>query len=147
DGRFVAFVSMASTLVPGVAPYQPMQAYVHDRDADGNGIFDEAGSTSTSLVSVSSTSSIADANVFRLRVSDDGRFVLFETAATNLDPAGNPNQSNHLYLRDRQAGQTSMIDRAVTGGPSAWGVDYFSADMSGDGRFISFTSISPDIVP
>ena len=60
----------------------------------------------------------------------DGRYVLFESAATNLSDVGNPNGSNHLYLRDRPTGQTTLIDRAVTGGPSAWGVDYGTSDMT-----------------
>ena len=99
------------------------------------------------LISVGLTGGIADDSVDSPRVSSDGRYVLFESAATNLSDVGNPNGMNHLYLRDRLTGQTALIDRAVTGGPSAWGVGYGTSDMTDDGRFITFSSISHDIVP
>jgi hypothetical protein len=146
-GRFVAFISQSTTLVPGPAPYGPMQVYLHDRDADGNGTFDEPGGIVTTLESVSSSGAMADYFTQHARISSDGRFVLFESSATNLDPVGNPNQSNHVYVRDRQAGTTTLIDRAITGGPSSWGTDYRSADMTDDGRFITYTTYSQDIVP
>jgi hypothetical protein len=146
-GRFVAFVASVSTLVPGPPPYGPMQVYVHDRDADGNGTFDEPGTTVTTIESLSASGTIADAMAFHVRISADGRFVLFESTATNLDSVGSPSGYNHVYLRDRQAGTTTLIDRAVTGGPSMWGTDYRTADMSDDGRFITYATYSTDIVP
>ena len=145
DGRFVAFVSWATTFAPGVSSSAPRQMYLHDRDADADGIFDEPGGVTTELVSVGLTGGIADESVDSPRVSSDGH-VLFESAATNLSDVGNPNASNHLYLRDRLTGQTAFIDRAMSGGPSSWGVGYGTSDMTDDGRFITFSSISPDIV-
>lgn len=147
DGRYVAFTSDASTLVDGAVPYQPTQAYLHDRDADGNGVFDEPGGTTTSLVSAGLDGGFADGNVDAARVSADGRYVLFGSQATTLTAAGNPDQRAHLYRRDRLTGQTTLIDRAVTGGPSAWGVSWRSWDMSDDGRYVTYASISSDIVP
>ncbi|HMD37508.1 MAG TPA: LamG-like jellyroll fold domain-containing protein, partial [Vicinamibacterales bacterium] len=147
DGRYVAFVSASTTFAPGMPQYGPMQVYVHDRDADGNGIFDEAGGTTTSLVSVGITGGTADQYSVRPRVSADGRYVMFESGATNLDPVGNPNAQHHLYVRDRLTAQTTLIDRAVTGGPSSWGINWQVSDMSDDGRFITYSSVSPDIVP
>ena len=136
----------STTFAPGVSAWAPAQMYLHDRDADGNGIFDEAGGVTTELVSVGLTGGIANGYVDNPRVSSDGRHVLFESAATNLSDVGNPNASNHLYLRDRLTGQTALIDRAMTGGPSSWGVGDRTSDMTDDGRFITFSSISPDIV-
>jgi hypothetical protein len=146
NGRFVAFVSDATTLA-GRPQYAPMQVYVHDRDADGNGTFDEQNGTLTTLDSVSSSGDAADNYSHHVRISGTGRFVLFESSATNLDPVGNPNAANHVYLRDRQAGTTTLIDRAMTGGPSAWGTDYRTADMTDDGRYITYATYSQDIVP
>ena len=145
DGRFVAFLSGASTLAPGTVLYQPIQAYLHDRDADGNGAFDEPAGTTTSLVSASSTGGFADAHVEAVRVSADGRFVLFESAATNLDPTGNPSHYTHVYRRDRQSGQTTVIDRTAVGEPSSNGVYSRTADLSDDGRYVTYVSMSTDI--
>ena len=138
-GRFVGFVSQATTLAPGT-PQSP-KVYVHDRDADGNGTFDEPGGTVMTLESVSSTGAVADSYTQNVRISSNGRFLLFESPATNLDPVGNPNGSNHVYLRDRQAGTTTLVDRAMTGGPSSYGIDFRSSDMSDDGRYITYTSV------
>jgi hypothetical protein len=100
---------------------------------------------STELISVGLSGEIADGSDDSPRVSTDGR-VLFESEAHNLSDVGNANGMNHLYLRDRSTNQTTLIDRAVTGGPSSWGVYYGVSDMSDDGRFITFSSISQDIV-
>jgi Tol biopolymer transport system component len=147
DGRFVAFVSWATTFAPGVSSSAPRQMYLHDRDADSDGVFDEPDAVMTELISVGLTGGIANDSVDSPRVSSDGRHVLFESAATNLSDVGNPNTSNHLYLRDRLTSQTALIDRAMTGGPSSWGVGYGTSDMTDDGQFITFSSFSPDIVP
>jgi hypothetical protein len=147
DGRYVTFISSSTTFAPNITQYGPLQIYLHDRDADGNGVYDDAAGTATSLVSIGVDLARADQSCARARVSADGRYVMFESSATNLDPVGNPNGSHHLYLRDRQTGQTRLIDRAVTGGPSAWGISYQGSDMSDDGRFITYSSVSQDIDP
>ncbi len=51
NGRFVAFQSRATNLVPGDTNGL-MDVFVHDRDADGNGIFDEAGEVRTERVNL-----------------------------------------------------------------------------------------------
>ncbi len=147
DGRYVAFVSASTTFAPGIQPYRPTQIYLHDRDADGNGVLDDAGGSTTSLVSVAITDGPADQSCVRPRVGADGRYVMFESGATNLHAVGNANGQHHLYVRDRRTEQTRLIDRSVTGGPSSWGINWQVSDMSDDGRFITYSSVSPDIVP
>jgi hypothetical protein len=144
DGRFIAFLSWATTFAPGVSSSAPRQVYLHDRDPDGDWLFDEPGQATTELISVGFTGGIADDSVDSPRVTSDGR-VLFESAATNLSDVGNPNAMNHLYLRDRLTSQTALIDRAVTGGPAQNGVGYGTSDITDDGRFVTFSSTSPDI--
>ena len=105
DGRFVAFISWASTLgAPGVTSSSDRQIYLHDRDTDGNGVFDEPGTVTTELISIGLDAAIADRTVDTPHVSSDGRYVLFESEATNLDASGNLTGMNHLYRRDRQTG-------------------------------------------
>ena len=144
DGRFVAFVSWATTFAPGVSSSAPRQMYLHDRDADGDGLFDTPGQVTTELISVGFTGGIADDSVDSPRVTSDGR-VLFESAATNLSDVGNPNAMTHLYLRDRLTSQTTLIDRALSGGPAQNGVGYGTSDITDDGRFITFSSTSPGL--
>jgi len=148
SGRYVAFISAATTFAPFTAQYGPTQVYIHDRDSDENGIFDEPNGTMTRFISLGvSGTEPANQMCVRPRVSADGRYVMFESDATNLDSGGYPNGQHHLYVYDRLNAQMSLIDRAVTGAPSSWGVNWQSSDMSDDGRFFTFTSISPDIVP
>ena len=147
DGRFVAYLSNATTYEPGTPQYGALQVYLHDRDGDADGIFDEAGATSASRVTIGTGGGPANQGSTRPHVSADGRYVMFESDATNLDPSGYSNNQHHLYVYDRLVGQTTLIDRAVTGGPSQSGVSWSSSDMSDDGRFITFSSISPDIAP
>ncbi len=71
NGRFVAFVSDATTLAPADRRTTPMQVYVHDRDADGNGTFDEPDGTLTTLDSVSSSGDAADNYSHHVRISGD----------------------------------------------------------------------------
>lgn len=54
SGRFVVFESDATNLdlARAVPSGRPQQIYLHDRDTDGNGVFDEEGFTATYLVSV-----------------------------------------------------------------------------------------------
>src|SRR6185369_6429612 len=123
------------------------QVYVHDRDSDGDGIFDEPDGMTTSLVSVGLGGAPADQMCRRPRISADGRYVMFESAASNLHPAVvAPNYYTHLYVDDRLSGQTTLIDRAVTGAPSVFGVWGEASDMSEDGRFVTYSSASPDIL-
>jgi hypothetical protein len=144
DGRFIAFLSWSTTFAPAVSSSSPRQVYLHDRDVAGDGLFDTPGDVSTQLVSADLTGGIANDSADSPRVTSDGR-VLFESAATNLSDVGNPNAMNHLYLRDRLTGQTTFIDRAVTGGPSQNGVGYGTSDITDDGRWVTFSSTSPDI--
>jgi Tol biopolymer transport system component len=56
DGRFVAFTSTATNLVPGDTN-GVADIFLFDRDTDGNGVFDEPGGTSLSRVSVATDGS------------------------------------------------------------------------------------------
>ncbi|HET6163443.1 MAG TPA: calcium-binding protein [Planctomycetota bacterium] len=141
DGRFVAFTSIASDLVPndtnGVA-----DAFVHDRDPDGNGLFDE-GNGVTTRVSVDSNGNQANSWTFDVSISGDGSRVAFSSTASNL-VAGDSNGTSDVFCRDLVRGKTVRASVDSTGGqvsrPS------FSPALSGDGNFVAFYSDAPDLV-
>jgi Tol biopolymer transport system component len=132
DGRFVAFASNASNLVPDDTNGM-LDFFVHDRDADGNGVFDEAGKTATERVSIGPAGeqlSIAAAD--SVGVSDDGQFVVFSSGA-------------QIMLRDRTAGTTTLVTKGLDGSPfvlPSWG-----PAISGDGRFVVFASPGLNVAP
>src|SRR5262245_16046364 len=85
NGRFVVFGSLATNLVPGASPTG--HVYVHDRDLDGNGVFDEpgAGKTTTEQADVPTGGTPQpDYGGEEQTISADGRTVAFVSHATNL---------------------------------------------------------------
>jgi Tol biopolymer transport system component len=134
DGRYVAFSSAASNLVPGDTN-GAHDVFVHDRDADGNGIFDETGGFSTERVSIAPAGGQVQGASDGVAISADGRYVAFG-ASTSV--------ALSLYLRDRLAGTTTLVSRAADGGAAsgaAWG-----PAISADGRFVAFASYVANLV-
>lgn len=81
-------------------------------------------------VSVDSTGAEANGNSRHSQISGDGRFVVFDTFATNL-----PGGMGGLYLKDRQTGAITLI--SVDGG---------DASISHDGRFVAYESFATNEV-
>lgn len=73
----------------------------------------------TSLVSVAADGiTPANAPAQRPIVSPDGRYVAFESAATNLSAVPPSTGGMHLYVRDLSAGKTIAIDQTADGASS-----------------------------
>ncbi|MEM9301722.1 MAG: hypothetical protein AAGE01_06405 [Pseudomonadota bacterium] len=132
-GRFVAFSSAASDLVSG----------------DVNGVNDvflrDRDSNSTTLVSVASDGAPAVAASDLAGLSQNGRFVLFQSNAANLAPGGERcipagGVFCNLYLRDTLLGTTELIP------PSTLGLAAFPplAGIDGGDRFGSAVAVDGD---
>ena len=154
DGRFVAFVSAATNLVAGDTNGLP-DVFVHDRDADGNGIFDEPGGVATVRVSVGAGAAQADGVSAAPVLSANGRYVAFQSAASNL-VSGDTNARIDVFVRDRDADGNGVFDEP--GGVTTVRVSVDSAGgqadaasrapaMSADGRFVAFESSATNLVP
>ena len=132
DGRFVAFQSEATNLVGG----------------DTNGLRDifvrDRQTGTTTRVSVSSAGAQANAASFRPSISADGRWVAFESNASNL-VAGDTNGSSDVFLHDRDAGTTTR--RSVASGGAQSDNDSYSPSLSADGRWLAFTSRATTLDP
>ena len=131
DGREVLFAADASNLDPR-ADGRARELYVHDRLTG-----------TTSLVSRGSGPSGAGAGVSELTgdMSSDGRFVVFVSSSTTLAPATPP--GSHIFLRDRAAGRTTLVDRASDGTPANG--DSVQAMLSDDGSRVAFVSYSSNL--
>lgn len=151
-GRFVAFVSGSTNLGPTDNNSVP-DVYVHDRDTDGNGIFDEAGKFSTFLVSVAGDGSTGNApsgiapglnpTDGRPAISGDGRFVGFISAASNL-VAGDVNATEDIFVRDRLLGTTDRV--SVGNGGSEGNGRSVSPAIDDLGSVIAFSSDATNLV-
>jgi Tol biopolymer transport system component len=117
DGRFVAFQSQASNLVTGDANGFA-DVFVRDRDTNEDGIFDEAGAVSTTRVSVDSVGGEGDAESLDPSISGDGRFVAFESLASNLVPV-DTNGSSDIFLHDQLGSVGGIAELPHVSGPTA----------------------------
>lgn len=126
DGRFVTFTS-SQVLVQGAAAGS---VYLRDRQtgtttlvsADSNGVPRAAGSSS---------------------VSDDGRYVSFESSVAMLP--GDTNGKTDVYVLDRQSGALRRVSLHADGSPFA--ADCYGSTMSGDGRRIAFVTTGEFVPP
>ncbi len=143
NGRFVVFESEADNLVPGDTNGQP-DIFVHDRDFDGNGVFDEPGGVWTERVSVATGGAQANDESQDPSISEDGRFVAFQSLATNL-VADDTNGARDVFVRDRQTGQTVRV--TAWDGSEPNGDSVFTPQLSGDGCYLAFTSRATNLVP
>ncbi len=148
DGRYVTFVSNATNLVPGDTN-AVADVFVHDRDADEDGIFDEQGdpnATSTEIVSVNDAGQIGDdGSDFWTAIGADGRFVVFLSFATNLSAEPDANAVRDVFLRDRLNGTTERVSVSTEGSEANNGS--LRAFVSRDGRVVVFDADATNLVP
>jgi len=79
----------------------------------------------------------------RADLSDDGRFVVFSSSASNMVPNDNNNAAD-VFLRDNVLRTTTLVSINITGtGPA--NAASWSPSISGDGRFVAFISTATDI--
>ena len=124
DGRFVGFYSEAANLVSG------------DTNAVSDVFIHDVQTATTSRVSVGPGGAQATGESLVGSFSNDGRFVCFESFATNLEPGG----GTGAFIHDRQTGVTSPV--AVVP-PSAPGADKpTEPKISGNGRFVIFGTMA-----
>jgi Tol biopolymer transport system component len=132
DGRFVAFTSFATNLVPG--------------DTNGEGDIFVKDRTTGAIVraSVSASGGQADATSTASKISSDGRYVAFKTVATNLVP-GDTNGQLDVFVKDLVTGALERVSVAADGTEGNNFSDQCS--LSGDGRYVAFRSWANNLVP
>ena len=100
---------------------------------------------SNSLVSVSSAGAQANDGSYFSLISDDGRYVVFASDASNL-AAGDSNNRKDIFRRDLVSGTTEIVSVDVSGASSSNGLG-LAPSMSADGRYVAFQSNGNNIVP
>ena len=107
----------------------------------------------THIVSLAHDGSPADGTSDKVRLAEGGRFVFFESLATNLVP-GDTNGESDVFVRDRDPDGDGIFDPANartvrlsvdSQGNQASGRSLFPSP-SADGRFVAFESNAPDLV-
>ena len=132
DGRYAAFYSWASNLVPG----------------DVNGNFDifvrDLQTGAIICASTDANGSQGNDHSYSPSMSADGRYVAFASGASNLVP-GDTNGTYDIFVRDLQTGATSRVSTDVNGVEG--NNNSYGASLSADGRYVAFASSASNLVP
>ncbi len=131
DGRYVAFYSAATNLVAGDTN-GVYDSFVHDRD-----------SNTTERISLASDGTQGNGHSFSSAVSSDGRYVAFQSDATNL-VVGDINAKTDVFVYDRTLDtvqRVSVTDAGVEGNNNSG-----ANAISSDGRYVAFGSTATNLV-
>ncbi len=131
DGRYVAFHSEATNLVAA------------DTDPGGDVYIKDRTTGAVELVSQNANGTVANGRSFAPDLSADGRYVAFESEASDL-VATDLNNKWDVFVRDRTAGVTERTSVAADG----FGANdnSFLPQISGDGRYVAFESFGTNLV-
>jgi Tol biopolymer transport system component len=131
NGRFAVFESEATNLVSG------------DTNGVGDVFLRDLQLGTTIRVSVNSTGGQADGGGGAPAVSSDGRYVAFESGATDLI-LGDTNNAADIYVKDTQTGSIERVSVDSSGTQSNG--DSSAPSISGDGRYVAFVSSATNLI-
>ena len=104
-----------------------------------------AGSGTIALVDVAPDGTPGNGGVGGSDISDDGRYVAFASTSDNLVP-DDVNGTTDIFVRDTQTGTTTLVSGGLNGQPANDWAEYAAA-ISGNGRYVAFTSSASNLVP
>ena len=132
DGRYVAFHSWADNIVTGDSNAK-LDVFVRDMNSQAN-----------ERVSLATGGAQGNGDSYYGVISGDGRWVAFSSLASNFAPAPAAGQLQvHLY--DRSNDQLALVSRTQQG--TAIAATNIVESISGDGRFVLFSSASAALFP
>lgn len=132
DGRHFMFATGGTGLAPGDVN---ATADVFVRDTVGN---------TTSLVSATPSGTSGNNASTAEAISSDGRYVAFDSIATNL-VSGDTNGVSDVFVRDMTTGQTTR--GSVDSNGQQLVAESTDADISATGRYLAFVTRSADVIP
>lgn len=132
DGRFIVFTSLSNNIVPG----------------DNNGFADvfvyDTMNLTVTRASLGLSGQEPNAGCGTASISDDGRYVMFESAATNL--VANPSMGfGQIYVRDLAQNTTVLVSSDVHG--NAGNGFTLSNHIARNGLYGTFNSSATSLVP
>jgi Tol biopolymer transport system component len=129
DGRYVAYSSYASDLVPGDTGDKDV--FLYDRIAG-----------TTTIMSIGPNGPAND-DADDPRMSPNARYICFDSFATNL-VAGDTNDERDVFRHDRTNGETLLVSRTPGGAP---GNHSSTRCAVADDGTVAFISYATDLVP
>ena len=140
DGRFVAFMSLATNLVASVSG---QQIYLHDSNTGVNG--------TNSLVSHDNNGSPVQGNGASSvpSISSNGQVISFASLSTNLLNPASSVAGQQVYSHDRLAGAngtTNLVSKDNSVIPVAGDFASDEPSTNSDGQFVAFSSQATNLV-
>lgn len=129
DGSLVAFTTAATNLD------------TRDHNRVGDVYIRDRSNNTTALISVDVGGGNANGVSSDVRLSTDGRFLAFRSAASNL-VSGDTNQAADVFLADRASGAIQSL--SVDGAGAALARTIGAPAISADGEVIAFVGVAQD---
>lgn len=127
-GRYIAFESEATNLVAAFTTFN--RNHIYRKDIISGEVL---------LVSSDATGLEANNSSFTPRISDDGRFVVFASNATDLSSTISTGGILQVFIKDMEDGSVNLVSRDSLGLTAANNISS-NPDVSNDGRYIVFES-------
>jgi Tol biopolymer transport system component len=136
-GRYIVFESEATNLTSVATTLNRSNIYRKDTIT---GAVILVSSDDSGLVE-------ADNHASNPGISTNGRYVVFESNATNLDTVVfvSPNGPSQIYLKDLEDGSVDLVSRSNLLAPDNSLIGATNASVSDDGRYIIFQSADNDL--
>jgi hypothetical protein len=131
NGRYVVFGSMATNMVSNDTN-NAYDIFVHDMQTG-----------TTTRVSTATDGTQGNGNAWGGSISGDGRYVVFQSAASNLVP-NDKNFKDDIFLHDRTTGETRRISVNPISGEEG-NAHAREVVISADGRWIAFHSAASNL--
>jgi hypothetical protein len=132
-GRYIVIASDANNLVPNISNNGQIQIYRKDSQT---GVVEMVSTDSTGLVAALGFDCESP------RISDDGRYVVFASAATNFGTAGGISQ---IYLKDMDTNTLTLVSHR-NNSTDPGDQNSFQPDISANGKYIVFASRATNLV-
>jgi Tol biopolymer transport system component len=133
NGRWIAFHSWATNLV------------AHDTNGVADVFVRNLHTGKTMLASVSSSGEQGNSDSTTPDISANGRWVSFESSATNLVPNDRDGFEDDIFVHNMRTGETRLVSRSSSG-EQANAISFYS-QLSADGHRIGFISLADNLVP
>ena len=134
DGRYVAFESIAASLVASDTN-NSSDVFRFDRDPE---------EFKTVVASVTSDGMLTEADNYDPAISDDGTRIAFVSKAPDL--AEGDDEGADIFVHDFESGETRLVSEAIRGDVAGAGRSANPA-ISGNGLYVVFDSSSGNLVP
>ncbi|MCM3875275.1 MAG: hypothetical protein NEA02_02535, partial [Thermoanaerobaculia bacterium] len=146
DGAFVVYQTLSTDLFgPSVADLNALGDLALFDVNGGTNLAVSMAAPDTPCLSAAGGSGLGT-NLRARAISENGRYLVFGSAAFNLVAGQVMASVGHVFLTDRWAGTYSLVSHTA-GAPAITGNGYaLEPALSADGRWIAFTSAANDLV-